>query len=77
MVPVSGERESGLLVLSVAGDGLTRDGVVEPAENADMDWYSGPMRTVVIDDGLYTIWWAGVQANDLDTLEPLGWASFD
>jgi uncharacterized secreted protein with C-terminal beta-propeller domain len=76
MLPVSGDRDSGLLVLTVTADGLVPDGVVEAAPAARIDPYTAPTRTVVVDDRLYTLWWSGIQANDLDTLEPLGWAAF-
>ena len=76
MVPVAGDRKSGLLVLSVTADGFVQDGLVAPAPSAQVDSYTSPTRSVVVDDRLYTIWWNGVQGNDLDTLEPLGWAPF-
>ena len=76
MVPVSGDRQSGLLVLTVTADGLVQDGLVTLDEGAQIDPYMAPTRSIVVDDRLYTLWWNGIQGNDLDTLEPLGWSPF-
>ena len=76
MVPVSDERRSGLLVLTVSEDGLVQDGMVTLAD-AQFESGMAPMRSIVVDDRLYTVWWTGIQGNDLDTLDDLGFASFN
>ena len=35
-----------------------------------------PTRSIVVDDRLYTVWWNGIQGNDLESLDELGFASF-
>jgi uncharacterized secreted protein with C-terminal beta-propeller domain len=75
MVPVTGESKSGLLVLTATDDGLVQDGLVQPISD-EVDGAMAPTRTVIVDDRLYTVWWGGIQGNDLATLAPLGWAGF-
>lgn len=76
MVPISGDRQTGLLVLTVTDDGLVQDGLVTADADAGLESYMAPTRTVIVDDRIYTIWWTGIQGNDLESLDTLGWASF-
>lgn len=76
VLPMSGSSRGGLLVLSVTDDGISRDGIVRAAREIRDGRYAAPERSLVVGDRLVTVWWGGVQTNDLASLDELGSATF-
>src|SRR5690606_31766522 len=69
------QRRGGALVLRLADDHIERVGLVRHTEG-DRD-EAQVVRSVVVNDTLWTVSAAGAQVNDLDDLDRLDFLAFD
>jgi uncharacterized secreted protein with C-terminal beta-propeller domain len=70
------DESGGALVLGVGDDSLTEQGLIthgRPDRAEDEYYWSSIMRSLVIGDSLYTLWYDGLQVNNLDDLEFQSW----
>jgi hypothetical protein len=75
VVPLETMTGPSALVVRLGADTVTEQGQITRTE-APRDGWTQLRRSIVVGDGLYTIWQDGVQVNGLDDLEPRGWVPF-
>ncbi len=73
VVPLDAGGSSRALVLRVDDESFAAQGMVARSDDAPSGGHGDLERSLVIGDTLYTLWTDGLQANDLDDLEPQGW----
>jgi uncharacterized secreted protein with C-terminal beta-propeller domain len=78
VVPGYGDGVEGAFVLRATKDAVTEVGHIAHAEHRREGVYANfaVARALVANDVLYTVSGMGVMANDLESLEELGWAEF-
>ncbi|WP_165367535.1 beta-propeller domain-containing protein [Phytoactinopolyspora endophytica] len=91
VVPISGAEMAtadgftmepgGALVVTLEGDAVTAQGMVnhgggQGARDEEQLW-EPVLRSMVIDDSLYTLWHDGLQVNDLDDLGLQSWTELE
>ncbi|NED98657.1 beta-propeller domain-containing protein [Phytoactinopolyspora halotolerans] len=74
----------GALVVTLDGDTVTEQGIIRhggqrQATDAEFEEYlwEPVLRSMVIGDSLYTLWYDGLQVNDLDDLSLRSWTQLD
>ena len=66
-------------MLRHGGELEANDRIIHPggkSDNGNWDWRAQILRSVVVDDALYTISAKGILKSDLDSLENAGWLKF-
>ena len=73
----SNEFFTGAIAIEVGTDSLTKVGrIAHPdADDWDSGWNSAIVRSLVIEDSLFTVSYRGILESDLSTLDDLAWLS--